>query len=322
MFREGDACLASLRNAQRNAFTSALVRSDLRTWQAGAHRLLRVSAMADSEHIRNRGSSLRHAATAQRRLLALLLLALACLLGSADGNWVQSAMSAAISRKAPQPPELNSVVTLIHGSVNEFRGAQGRAPLGPAPVLTVTAQYFADYMARTDQFSHTADGKSPADRARARGYDYCIVSENIAFQFSTAPYSAADLARQLVEGWKNSPPHRHSMLDADVTETGIAIAHNPDTGNFYAVQMFGRPAARSIRFDVVNDTPSPLRYALGNARYELPPAHTRSHTRCRPGQLSVQSTHGSAPQQTLRPRDGARYTARITSAGSLALVTH
>jgi uncharacterized protein YkwD len=50
-----------------------------------------------------------------------------------------------------------------------------------------TAQYFADYMARTDEYGHHADGRSPMERARRQGYAPCIVSENIAYRYTSDP---------------------------------------------------------------------------------------------------------------------------------------
>ena len=86
-----------------------------------------------------------------------------------------------------------------------------------------TAQAFADYMARTDRYGHTADGNQPSDRAKARGYDYCIVLENIAYAFNSEGFTGEKLAGQFVTGWQNSPGHRRNMLDPDVTETGVAV---------------------------------------------------------------------------------------------------
>lgn len=43
------------------------------------------------------------------------------------------------------------------------------SPVDPNPKLTQTAQYFANYMARTNKYGHTADGSRPGERARKHG---------------------------------------------------------------------------------------------------------------------------------------------------------
>ena len=59
---------------------------------------------------------------------------------------------------------------------------EGRDPVAADARLTEAARYFAGYLAKTDQFSHDADGSVPAARAQKHGYDYCIVSENLAYR--------------------------------------------------------------------------------------------------------------------------------------------
>src|SRR2546423_1438495 len=68
---------------------------------------------------------------------------------------------------------------------NDFRRDQGREAVAVNGKLAETAAYFAGYMARTDTYGHTADGKRPAQRATAHGYDYCIVLENIAYRYNS-----------------------------------------------------------------------------------------------------------------------------------------
>jgi uncharacterized protein YkwD len=111
------------------------------------------------------------------------------------------------------------------------------------PELEKAARDFALYMARTGEFDHDAGGTTPASRVKAAGYDYCRVAENIARHYSSRGFTTPGLAGELVEGWKNSPGHRKNMLQPDVTETGVAIAHRRHDGvdDFYSVQLFGRP---------------------------------------------------------------------------------
>ena len=157
-----------------------------------------------------------------RRLLASCLLLFAGAAGAADSPAVERA--------------------IIEGT-NRFRHEQGLATVRPDSILDRTAHEFAEYLARTDRFDHEADGRTPAIRARAQGYDYCLVAENIAYQFDSRGFSSSALAQGLVQGWKDSPGHRRNMLDGRAIDTGVAVAQSRHTGRFYAVQMFGRRRA-------------------------------------------------------------------------------
>ncbi len=154
-------------------------------------------------------------------------------------------------------------------------------PTGPAPQLSSAARYFADFMARTGKFSHSADGTEPATRAKRFGYEYCTVSENIAYVYSSVGTDTAELARRLVEGWQNSPGHRANMLNSNVTETAVAIAHSPRTDYYYAVQLFGKPKSQMVEFKVSNRTNVDVEYMLDGQTYQLP-THTASmHQVCK-----------------------------------------
>src|SRR5207253_2501467 len=128
----------------------------------------------------------------------------------------------------------------------------------PNRALADTARDFAEFMARTDRYGHEADGQQPSQRATAHGYGYCMVAENIAFQYSSAGFRSGELARRFVEGWKQSPGHRHNMLEPDATETGVAVAQSPKSGRYYAVQMFGRPQALRVAFRIANRSTTTL----------------------------------------------------------------
>src|SRR5436190_5294123 len=116
----------------------------------------------------------------------------------------------------PVGPELDQAVSAIVRSTNELRKEQGREPLKTNSKLTRASQYFAAYMARTNQFSHEADGNRPADRVSVFGYEYCLVGENIAYQASSQGFTTGELSRLFVDGWKKSPPHFENMMDPDV----------------------------------------------------------------------------------------------------------
>jgi uncharacterized protein YkwD len=133
---------------------------------------------------------------------------------------------------------------LVVEQTNRFRHEQGLAPVKPDRGLEKAAHEFADYMARTGRYGHEADGRKPGDRARAAGYDYCLVAENIAYVYNSRGFRLPELVSEFVEGWKNSPQHRHNMLEPSADDTAVAVARSERSGRYYAVQMFGR--AKSV----------------------------------------------------------------------------
>jgi hypothetical protein len=178
----------------------------------------------------------------------------------------------------------------------------------PDPKLTQTAQYFADFMAKTDRYGHTADGKRPSQRATEHGYEYCLIAENIAYQFSTVGFGDEELADKFFEGWKESPPHRKNMLNSAATETGVAVAQSDQTGYFYGVQMFGRPKSAQIEFQIANRAAVELSYRLGDRTFMLRPQFTRTHLRCRPMELTFAwDDEAEKKSKAMQPKDGDKF---------------
>ena len=196
---------------------------------------------------------------------------------------------------------------------NAFRQAQGREPQAVNAALEQAAGDFAAFMAKNGKYGHAADGRTPAERAAAHGYDYCIVLENIAYLFRSTGYDTETLVQRFVEGWKNSPEHRKNLLERGATQTGAGVAQAQD-GRYYGVQMFGRPKSAAIRFSVRNESGRRVEYQAGEREFSLPPRATRSHTVCRALQLRI------ALQKpfTARPSGGESY-AIVERAGSLTV---
>ena len=96
----------------------------------------------------------------------------------------------------PKPAlDLARIEHLIFTGTNLFRTQEKRAPLKINPELAGAAQAFAEYLAHTDKFSHTADGKEPWDRTTKVGYQNCIILENIAYEYNSAGFTAEVLAK-------------------------------------------------------------------------------------------------------------------------------
>jgi hypothetical protein len=214
--------------------------------------------------------------------------------------------------------EPSEVAMLVARRTSAFRAANGLEGLAVNRALSDAAQHFAEFMARADQYGHDVDGRKPAERARAHGYDHCVIAENIAYRFSSSGFSTDQLAAQLVEGWEQSPRHRQNMLLPNVVDLGVGIARSGRTQHWYAVQLFGRPKSASARFEIVNPTDVALRYELDAQGFELPPRVTRTHQGCFSGALKVVSPE-AAPDAGLVPRDGVRYTVQRDAVGRLRL---
>ena len=187
---------------------------------------------------------------------------------------------------------------------NAFREAQGLAPLATDPALDKAAQAYARHMARAGKLGHTVDGRQPAERAQAQGYEACIVAENVGYQYDSRGYEAPGLARELMEGWKKSPGHRENLEDAAVSEIGVGIAQDAK-GGYFGVQLFGRPRREAIRFSVQNGAGREIAYRAGEREFTLPPRATREHMICRPVTIAIEALKFSRPV-----RDGATYAVR------------
>lgn len=141
-----------------------------------------------------------------------------------------------------QPPAASPTVAITQDEqvivdlTNRARADDGLAPLAVDPGLQRAARIHAENMARLNRLSHElseTDTPSLADRARAAGYRYSMLGENIAFNY----YSPS----QAVDGWLDSEGHRRNILTAEYTQIGVSLAYN-SFGQPYYIQVFGRPA--------------------------------------------------------------------------------
>ena len=79
------------------------------------------------------------------------------------------------------------------------------------------------------------------------------MAENLALNLDSRGFETKQLARDAVEGWKGSPGHRANMLRPHVTEIGVAVVRAPDRDpKFISVQLFGRPEALKVKFNIEN----------------------------------------------------------------------
>jgi hypothetical protein len=206
-------------------------------------------------------------------------------------------------------PDLPQTEIAIVEMTNAFRKDSKLGEVKPNRALAAAARAFADYLAMTGKFAHEADGRAPHQRAEAQGYRYCLISENLAMNLDSRGFESRQLAREAVEGWKNSPGHRANMLQRGVTEIGVAVARAPGKDpKFISVQLFGRPESLKVKFSIENRAGSPVRYALGEESHTLPARATVTHTSCDPEQLTFEKTGRAVPR--FAPGDGDRFILR------------
>lgn len=202
---------------------------------------------------------------------------------------------------------VEAVEQAIAEQTNAYRRREKLQPLALDNRLQETARRFANVMAKTGEFGHKVDGRTPAQRVRRTGYEHCIVRENIGFLELPGDTSAEAIARRLVSGWIASPGHRRNLEAANVTELGIGVAVSNRGGNsharrrYYAVQLFARPMTDAFRFSVRNGRAQTINYTIDGKSFALPPNTVHKHLRCKPPLLEA-SVLGQT--RTYRPRSG------------------
>jgi hypothetical protein len=202
----------------------------------------------------------------------------------------------------PDPPKVEAAIIQL---TNAFRREQGLGAVQPNPVLRRAAEDFARYLVRTGSFSHTADGRQPGDRAKAAGYDFCIVSENLASNLDSRGFETMQLASDAVEGWKASPGHRKNLVDAHVSEIAVAVAKAPGEEKYLSVQLFGRPISQRYEFTVSNATEMPVAYTFAGRPFTVEKRRIITHTECVPGTLAFVSAGRWLSKQSLSAAFGA-----------------
>lgn len=208
-------------------------------------------------------------------------------------------------RRLTRKPSFTAVTRdQIVDQINGFRARSARPPVVVNPELQTAAQSFAEHMARTAVFSHQADGRQPQHRAMQAGYESMMVTENIAYQGATG-----NLAQQLVNMWIGSPGHYANLMRNDLTETGVGVAQGYN-GQFYAVQLFGRPGSQRSQVQVANTTSETQSYKLGQQEYSVAPKSTRTHSVGRKSELTLAVAEKAEGAEVLQPAKSEKFEIR------------
>lgn len=221
-------------------------------------------------------------------------------------------------------PDLSLTETAIVERTREFRRTEGLGNLSRNAALDQAARSFADYLAKSGRFAHEADGRQPADRAKAAGYWHCTIAENLALNLDSRGFTVSKLADEAVEGWKGSPGHRKNMLLPFVTEIGVGVARAPGTDHkFLSVQLFGRPRSLAYEFRIENTSTATVTYTFAGERHQIEPRVVVTHSACDPGKLHFVRTGawlgGTRLDVHFDAADKARYVLRNTPDGQIAV---
>lgn len=220
-------------------------------------------------------------------------------------------------------PDMVKAEAAIVEMTNVFRRENKLAEVRPNAKLTAIARSYAAYLAQSDTFSHTADGRSTTDRVKSGGYSFCLVAENLALNLDSRGFETRQLASQSVEGWKRSPGHRRNLLAEHVTEIGVGIAKSPDKEQYLSVQVFGRPDSLRYTFVVRNQAAATVRYSLDAAPGEIKPGYEVQHSACKSARLEfIEARDGRASQALTGrydTREGDAFVLHATADGRVTV---
>jgi uncharacterized protein YkwD len=145
-----------------------------------------------------------------------------------------STIASAIPDNQSFSDQMTADEKLMLDSVNAERAKESLDPLSWCPALGRSATAHSVDMATNKYFEHQSlDGREISDRAKAQGYDYRTVGENIAV-------GQRDVV-EVMQGWMDSPGHRENILRPQFTHLGSGVATGDYKGfqSIYWTQNFG-----------------------------------------------------------------------------------
>ena len=220
-------------------------------------------------------------------------------------------------------PDILQAEIAIVELTNAFRAEQKLSPVTVDAKLTEAARAYARFLAASDLFSHTADGRRHSDRATSAGYRYCIVTENLSLTLDSRGFETRQLARDAVEGWKESPGHRRNLVTPHVTEIGVGIAKVRGEEKYLSVQLFGRPETLKYEFKIQNGLTDRVTYTFSGQSHEASPREVITHNACTPDPLVFERAGppllGRRLSGRYLARDGDLFTLRPAPGGGVII---
>ena len=164
-----------------------------------------------------------------RRFAGAAVVVTASLAGIAAAPAGAAAVPASVDSVALAPA---SVQTNLAAYINNYRRANGLAPVLLTSRMQPAAQGHAAYMARINRLTHTgANGSNAGQRLLASGVRWSIWGENIAVGYSSS--------NAVFNAWRNSAGHRANMLNPRFTHIGIGVAYG--YGRWWWCLVLARP---------------------------------------------------------------------------------
>lgn len=141
---------------------------------------------------------------------------------------------AAVAVRAEEPKKVEPAADekAVLAETNRERKAAGLEPLAIDETLTRAARDYAAMMAKAKELGHEVGGKGFAERFKATGFKASAGGENVAAGQKTA--------KDVVESWMKSEPHKKNLLGDQFTALGVGTAAAED-GTRYWVQIFAAP---------------------------------------------------------------------------------
>lgn len=194
----------------------------------------------------------------------------------------------AAAQQSSQAVDFNRLMALV----NSARASQQLQPVRYDSRLECAAKRQCSDMLATGIFDHNVGRGVVGDRAKACGFDYALVSENLLRSLT----SVSNTDRSF-KGWMGSEGHRHNIMKGEVDKTGIAVCQGQ--GRLWWVQVFGRERGSSSEQSRMAADTRPLN-AL---RTNLNPTQSSIPTRSAQTAGSIQKS-----PYVFRGRDGRLYT--------------
>lgn len=178
----------------------------------------------------------------------------------------------------PVRAEAVSAGTLI-SLTNNQRVQAGLVPLTYNGSLASSAYAKALDMIAKGYWAHTSpDGLSPWSFVRAAGYDYVVVGENLAKDFSSDS--------SVMSAWMASPGHRANILKPEFRDIGIAVVSGSLSGSqtTLVVAHYGARSVQPAPQPAPAPAPAPARAAASAPKQsaQVKPTQTVAETTASP----------------------------------------
>jgi uncharacterized protein YkwD len=131
-------------------------------------------------------------------------------------------------------PDSAAIETDLVELLNRERAREKLPAVKVNPLLGKAARLHSENMAKQGKLTNVLDGKNAGDRLQAAGYAYDYLIENVAQGCET------DTAAAIHALWMKNEGTRTNLLNARVTEVGIALAKSSQ-GNAYYTLVLATP---------------------------------------------------------------------------------